>query len=31
VLIRPLPFASPDGLMQVAEKNDRLNIPNFAA
>ncbi len=31
VLIRPLPFASPDRLMQVAERNDRLNIPNFAA
>lgn len=31
VLIRPLPFASPDRLMQVAEKNDKLNIPNFAA
>jgi putative ABC transport system permease protein len=31
VLIRPLPFASPDRLMQVAEKNDRLNIPSFAA
>ncbi len=24
VLIRPLPFASPDRLMQVAEKNDKL-------
>jgi putative ABC transport system permease protein len=31
VLIRPMPFAAPDRLMQVAEKNDRLNIPNFAA
>ncbi len=31
VLIRPLPFASPDRLMQVAEKNDRLNITSFAA
>src|ERR1700756_5753953 len=31
VLIRPLPFASPDRLMQVAEKNDKLNLPNFAA
>src|SRR5580698_4035117 len=31
VLIRPLPFASPDRLMQVAEKNDKLNISNFAA
>src|SRR5580698_10192343 len=31
VLIRPLPFASPDRLMQVAEKNDKLNISNFSA
>ena len=31
VLIRPLPFASPGRLMQVAEKNDRLNISNFPA
>src|SRR5215469_3828146 len=31
VLIRPLSFASPERLMQVAEKNDRLNLPNFAA
>ena len=31
VLIRPLPFASPERLMQVAERNDKLNISNFAA
>src|SRR5580692_4371643 len=31
VLIRPLTFASPERLMQVAEKNDNLNISNFAA
>jgi len=31
VLIRPLPFASPERLMQVAEKNDKLNISNFSA
>jgi putative ABC transport system permease protein len=31
VLIRPLPFASPERLMQVAEKNDKLNIQNFSA
>ncbi|HKD05976.1 MAG TPA: ABC transporter permease [Bryobacteraceae bacterium] len=31
VLIRPLPFESPDRLMQVAEKNDKLGIPNFGA
>jgi putative ABC transport system permease protein len=30
VLIRPLPFAAPDRLMQVAEKNDKLGISNFA-
>lgn len=31
VLIRPLPFAAPDRLMQVAEKNDKLNLTNFSA
>ena len=31
VMLRPLPFAEPDRLMQVAEKNDRLNITNFSA
>ena len=31
VLIRPMPFAAPERLMQVAEKNDRLNLSNFAA
>jgi len=31
VLIRPLPFASPASLVQVAEKNDSLNITQFAA
>jgi putative ABC transport system permease protein len=31
VLLRPLPFAEPNRLVQVAEKNDRLNIPNFGA
>jgi hypothetical protein len=29
ILLRPLPFAEPDRLMQVAEKNDRLNLPAF--
>jgi putative ABC transport system permease protein len=29
VLIRPLPFADPGHLLQVAEKNDRLNFPSF--
>jgi putative ABC transport system permease protein len=31
VLLRPLPFAQPDRIMQVAEKNDRLNLPIFAS
>jgi len=31
VMLRPLPFADPGRLMQVAEKNDRLNSPNYGA
>src|SRR5690349_361793 len=31
VLLRPLPFAQPDRIVQVAEKNDRLNLPLFSA
>ena len=31
VLLRPLPFADPDRLMQVAEKNDTLHLPNFGS
>ena len=31
VLVRPLPFTAPGRLMQVAEKNDKLNLSNFAA
>jgi putative ABC transport system permease protein len=31
VLLRPLPFADPDRLMQVAEKNDALHLPQFGA
>ena len=31
VLIRPLPFASPYRLMQVAEKNDKLQLSSFGA
>ena len=31
VLLRPLPFATPDRLVQVAEKNDKLNLPTFGA
>ena len=29
VMLRPLPFAEPERLMQVAEKNDKLNLPAF--
>jgi putative ABC transport system permease protein len=31
VLLRPLPFADPGRLMQVAEKNDKLNLPAFGS
>jgi putative ABC transport system permease protein len=31
VLLRPLPFREPERLVQVAEKNDKLNLPNFAS
>ena len=31
VLIRPLPFAQPNRLIQVAEKNDKLKLTNFGA
>jgi putative ABC transport system permease protein len=31
VMIRSLPFAEPSRIMQVAEKNDKLNLPTFAA
>ena len=31
VLLRPLPFQDPDRLVQVAEKNDKLNLPSFGA
>src|SRR5690242_18965729 len=31
VLIRPLPFAEPYRLTQVAEKNDKLNLASFGA
>jgi putative ABC transport system permease protein len=31
VMLRPLPFANPDRLMWVAEKNDRLNLSTFSA
>ena len=31
VMLRPLPFAEPQRLMQVNEKNDKLNLPRFGA
>jgi len=31
VMLRPLPFGDPGRLVQVAEKNDKLNLPNFNA
>ena len=31
VILRPLPFAQPDRLVQVAEKNDKLNLQFFGA
>jgi putative ABC transport system permease protein len=31
VLLRPLPFKQPSRLVQVAEKNDKLNLPTFSA
>jgi putative ABC transport system permease protein len=31
VLIKPLPFAQPDRIVQVAEKNDRLHLPTFSS
>jgi len=31
VLIRPLPFKNANRVIQVAEKNDKLNLPNFGA
>jgi putative ABC transport system permease protein len=30
VMLRSLPYAQPDRIMQVAEKNDKLNLPTFA-
>jgi putative ABC transport system permease protein len=31
VMLRPLPFMEPNRLVQVAEKNDKLNLPSFGA
>jgi putative ABC transport system permease protein len=30
-LLRPLPFRHPDRILQVAEKNDKLNLPSFGS
>ena len=31
VMLRPLPFRDPSRLVQVAEKNDKLNLPSFGS
>jgi putative ABC transport system permease protein len=31
VMLRPLPFDHPDRLVWIAEKNDKLNLPQFSA
>ena len=31
VLLRPLPFREPSRIVQVAEKNDKLNLPTFGS
>src|SRR5258708_4590719 len=31
VMLRPLPYEHPDRLVWIAEKNDKLNLPTFAA
>jgi putative ABC transport system permease protein len=31
VMLRPLPYEKPDRLVWIAEKNDKLNLPTFAA
>jgi putative ABC transport system permease protein len=31
VMIRPLPYSDPGRIVQVAEKNDKLNLPSFAS
>src|SRR6516164_6580138 len=31
VMIRSLPYSQPERILQVAEKNDKLNLPVFAA
>ena len=31
VMVKPLPYEQPDRLVWVAERNDRLKMPRFAA
>ena len=31
VMLRPLPYAQPDRLVWIAERNDKLQLPTFAA
>jgi len=31
VMLRPLPYEQPNRLVWIAEKNDKLNLPTFAA
>lgn len=31
VILKPLPFGEPDRIIQIAEKNDKLNLPFFAS
>src|SRR5262252_7800482 len=31
VILKPLPFTSPERLVWIAERNDRLNLPRFTA
>jgi putative ABC transport system permease protein len=31
VMLRPFPFTKPNRIMQIAEKNDKLNLTNFGA
>ena len=31
VILRPLPFRAPNRIVQIAEKNDKLNLPSFGA
>lgn len=31
VMLKPLPFAQPNRLVQIAEKNDKLGLPSFGA